>query len=575
MRRFLSTFLACLLAILVVLAVPLLIAAGKSGKAPKIKKDSWLIVDLVGPLPEYPATAGLPAGLGGGDEPSLTGVLGAFEKAEVDKKIRGAILRVGAFEGGWATREELRNAIGRLRKSGKPVYAWGEYLTPAGYSVCSACDSVFLLPTGGMDWRGFGTRVPHVKRTLEKLGIRPDIHQIERYKSAAELVTREDMSPEAKEVSLRLMGMIYERLVRLVAGDRRLSPADVEAAMERAVLSPEEAVSLGFVDRLLYWQGLEEQLKGKEEKLRKVTLAKYEGVKRESLGLKGKKKIAVVHASGLIGGAKSGQNPLLGRTMGSDTVNGDLRRALEDEKVSAVVFRVDSGGGEAITSDLIGHQVELVKAKKPIVVSMVDVAASGGYSISYRASAVLADTTTITGSIGSISGKFNMRGLYEKMGITFDGVTLGPNGLYMSPLDDWTPEQRARHAENHWADYLKWVRDIARCRGLTPAEVDSLGRGRVWLGSEAVPLKLIDGLGDMGAAIARAKELAGIAAGDKITVVHYPKKKGLVEMIFSGDAGSAIGLLAERWVFERWTAVKDAFAGERIWRVADPGWARP
>lgn len=569
MKRFIVTFVACFLAVIAAAVIPLAILAAKTGQPPKVKKGSWLVLRLEGPLPEYPATAMLPLPLGG-QESSLTSVLEAIEKAQADKRIAGLLLGVGGIDAGAATHEEIRNALRRFRASGKPAYAWGEYLSPADYLIASACDSIFLLPSGGLHWSGLAAVRPHVKKALEKLSIKPQIHRIENYKSAAELVTREDMSPEAREVALRLMTGRYERLLRVVATERRLSPSDVEAAMQRALFTAEEAREAGFVDGLLYWQAVEDRLKGKREKLRTIDLDEYAQIKRGSVGLEGKKKIAVVHAIGLIGGRHSGMNPLLGRTMGSDSVVGDLRRAMEDEDVAAVVFRIDSNGGESVASDLIGHQVELVKAEKPIVVSMVDVAASGGYSIAYRGSAILADTTTITGSIGSISGKFNMRGMYEKLGITFDSVTHGPNALFWSAVDDWTDEQQAIHARDHWGGYNAWIADIARARGLEVAEVDSVGRGRVWSGPEAVSLKLIDGLGDFEAAVARAKELAGIEAKSKVTLVHYPKRKSFFETLASGGVPGALELLLDRWAARRIGDLNRAAATETTWRVAAP-----
>jgi protease-4 len=571
MKRFLLTFLACLLAIMVTILVPIGMIAAKSGQQPKIKSNSWLLLNLGGALPEYPATATLPPPIGG-QEASLTGVLEALEKGQADKRIKGVLLHVGMLDAGWATREEIRNALRRFRASGKPAYAWSEYYGPSDYLLASACDSIFLLPTGGMHWTGFGGRVPFVKRALEKLAIKPDIHKIERYKTAAELVLREDMSAESREEATRLLDGFYGRFLNTVAAERRITREEAEAAMQKAELTPGEALEAKLVDGLEYWQTIEDRLKGKDEKLRTVTLDRYESVKRGSVHLEGRKKIAVVHAIGMIGGRQSGTNPLLGRTMGSDSVVGDLRRAMEDDDVAAVIFRIDSNGGESVTSDLIGHAVERVKGEKPIVVSMVDVAASGGYSIAYRGTTILADTTTITGSIGSISGKMNMRGLYEKLGITFDGASIGPNALFWSALDDWTDEQRALHARNHWASYNQWIADIARARGLTPAQVDSAGRGRVWTGPEAIDRKLIDGLGDFSVALARAKDLAEIKADQKVTIVHYPKRKGLIETLTSGGVPDAIGLLLDRWAASRIASLTGLQGRETTWQVADPMW---
>jgi protease-4 len=318
--------------------------------------------------------------------------------------------------------------------------------------------------------------------------------------------------------------------------------------MGHALFTPNEAVDAGLVDRTLYWDQLESRLKGeKDEKLRTVSQSDYAKVDRSKVGLKGKKKIAVVHAHGLIGGRESRVDPLMGAMMGHETVSAELRRARLDKDVAAVVFRVESNGGEGLASDIISREVAATVAVKPVVVSMIDVAASGGYMISYRASKVVADPMTITGSIGSISGKFNMSGLYDKLGITFDDYEKGPNGLMYSDHRDFTEEERARFEDNHWDGFNEWLYDVSARRGIPIGELEKLAMGRVWTGRQAKENHLIDEVGGFDKALSMAKELAAISADDEVTLVHYPKKKGLLESITSGGAGTA----AVRWVLYR------------------------
>ncbi len=224
----------------------------------------------------------------------------------------------------------------------------------------------------------------------------------------------------------------------------------------------------------------------------------------------------------------------------------DLRKALLDEDVEAIVFRIDSGGGDALTSDLIGHQVEVVSQTKPIVASMVNVAASGGYHIAYRANKIVADPMTVTGSIGSISAKFNMAGFYDKLGMSFDVVTKGPNALFYSSTRDFTDEEWERFKENHWAGFNAWLADVADHRGMTFEEAEKLAHGRVWTGRQALDNGLVDELGDLDRAIEVAKELAGIPADERAKLAHYPKKKSLMELIFAKDS--------DRAALARWTA---------------------
>jgi protease-4 len=246
--------------------------------------------------------------------------------------------------------------------------------------------------------------------TLEKLGIEPQIARIESYKSAAEMLTRKDMSPQAREMMGWILGDLYPRVIEEIASGLGVGAVDLERAMERALLTPEDLVSRGLADGMREWDEMKGVLPRPKGKAKPLFLASsdYDGIRAAKVGLKGKHKIAVVHAQGLIGGDKSGMDPLFGVVMGQASVNRDLEKALEDDDVVGVVFRVDSRGGESITSDRISRMVEIVDREKPVVASMVEVAASGGYNISYRARKILADGYTITGSIGSITGKFSL-----------------------------------------------------------------------------------------------------------------------------------------------------------------------
>jgi protease-4 len=246
-------------------------------------------------------------------------------------------------------------------------------------------------------------------------------------------------------------------------------------------------------------------------------------------------------------------------------VIGELRRAKKDKDIAAIVFRIDSGGGEGLASDLIGHEVGLISQEKPVVASMVDVAGSGGYYIAYQASKLVADPMTITGSIGSITGKFNMKGLYDKLGITYDFIEKGPNALFYSDYFDFTPEQRERMQENHWASFDMWLRDVAKYRKIPYEEITKLAMGRVWTGRQAKANGLIDELGGLDKAIEVAKELAEIPADQKVSVVHYPKKKGLLQVLLGGEGG---GLKAAvNWIIYRY--IREDIA--ETWRAVSGG----
>jgi protease-4 len=297
-----------------------------------------------------------------------------------------------------------------------------------------------------------------------------------------------------------------------------------------------------------------------------VSGLKYADVRPSEVGLRGKLKIAVIHAQGAIAGAKSGSNPLLGgMTMGHETVNADIRKVAEDKSIDAVVFRVDSPGGDTFASDMIRQQIERLAGKKKVVVSMGDVAGSGGYMIAYCATTIMANKTTRTGSIGSIFQLPNATGLFNKLGITHDRVTYGPNATMTSLFAPWTPQQESLIVKTHWASYNEWVADVAVKRHMSFDQVDGLGRGRVWTGTQAAANGLIDTVGTLDDAIGLATKLAGGTAGELVTEVHYPKQVTFLEAIQAGDFDLARSIVALSFFNDATAPVRDAYESTRDW----------
>ncbi len=551
MKAFARSFFASLLAILVLLAILLGIAVLKLDRKSKIENHSYLVVDLYEDLPEYDAPGDVVSGALGGQGETLQGVLSNLQKACVDERIDGVILKLSSnFGAGAASLEEIRAAVKKVEATGKPVYGFADSIDPRCYFLAAACDSIYAPPSAYISFHGFAESLPFVEGTLEKLGIKPNIHRIKDYKSAAEIVTRKGLSDTSRQNLQWMLDEEWDLYTRALSEDRGMSEQEVEGIMKLATLSPREALDHHLVDRLLYWDEMTDQFKlEKDDRLRTVGQDRYAEVKPQKLGLnKGKKIVAVIHAHGMIGGRQSRVDPLLGTMMGHETVVAQLERAARDKNVIAIVFRVDSGGGDSLTSDLIGHAVDRAAQDKPVIVSMVDVAASGGYSISYRGTKLMADPATITGSIGSISGKFNLEGLYEKLGITHDSVTKGPMALYDSSLRDYTPQERTRFEAEHWAGYNAWLTDIAKHRGMSLETASKLAEGREWTGRQAKANGLVDELGDLDDAIALARELAKVKSGVKVRVEHFPKKKGLLDMVFSPQEELT---LSARWALFR------------------------
>ncbi|MEE8625916.1 MAG: signal peptide peptidase SppA [Acidiferrobacterales bacterium] len=550
MKSFFVAFLGALLAIIVLVLLVGSIGGYMAGKQPAIEDRSWLIVEMYGDLLEYDPPGGIMSQLVDSDVETLQRILDNLEKAAVDDRIEGVIFKVAAGNSvGTAMLQEIRGAIRRVQDTDKKVLVWAESFDRQDYLLLAACDEVLVPPTAYIGFTGFSSETLHVKRAFDKLGIKPNIHKIKDYKSAAETVIREDMSEPAREMRGWIMDEMWETLLETLAADRGFDEEKIVELMQHAYFTADEALDSGLIDRIAYWDELETELKGADEDaLRSVSQGRYAEVLRSKLDLDGDKKIAVIHAQGTIIGRRNDVNPLLGLTMGHESIIAEFRRARLDEDVAAIVFRVNSRGGDALGSDLMGHEVEITVGVKPVVVSMVDVAASGGYHISYRASKIVADPMTITGSIGSISGKINMKDFYDKLGITFDHVERGPMATIESDLQDFTPEERARFEENHWNGFNDWLRDVAEHRDMSFEDAEKLAHGRVWTGRQAVANGLVDEIGDLKHAIELAGQLAGIPADEQVTVEHFPKQKGLLESLMSGDGAAAT---AAHWIVYR------------------------
>ena len=574
MKTLLWTFLGALLAMVVLVLVVVGVVAMKSGGGADVDKGDWLVVDLHGSLPEYDPPADPMSKILGGSPLTLTRVMDSLEKAAHDERITGVLLKIAPNGAGWASVEELRGAIAGARKAGKPVYAWSDNYDLKGLFLASACDSVYLMPLSDMTLTGIRAQSVHVKRALDKLGIKADLHRIADYKAAAELLTREDLSEPAKENDRWIMNEFWRLATDTFQRERGVSEATMLGLMDEAVFLGQRAVDAGLVDGLIYFDQLQERIAARadheDDVLPTIAESAYAKLERGKLGLEGKKTIAIVHAQGNIGGRKNRVDPMLGVMMGHESVVAQLKAAREDEDVAAIIFRVDSGGGSQLTSVQIAHDVANCAAAKPTICSMVDVAASGGYDIAYHANKIVADAFTVTGSIGSINGKFIVKEFHEKLGITHDHVDKGPNADFWSDQQDFSPEQREKFVANHWAGYNVWVDSVAVARGMTFDEVAALGGGRVWTGTQALENGLIDAVGGLDAAVALAKEMAEIPADEKVTLRHIPETPGLLAMLTGGggDKTAVVNWLLYRWLHEdlaaTWRLVAEGAFTEQV-----------
>jgi protease-4 len=507
-----------------------------------VQDGAWVVLDVYGDIPPYDEPESIASSIFDEGE-TLTRLLGNLEKAAADKRVAGVILKVSSSNSlGLASLGELRDAVARVRAAGKQVIAFSDSMDRDALYLAAACDSIFMPEVADVWFTGYGAVDMFAKGTLDKLDVHQNLHKIKDYKTAAETLQRDSMSPEAREMENWMLDEMWDVQLGAIARDLALPVDSLEACMEHALFTAGEAKSAGLIDGVLYWDELEERLGGDD--FESVDSDTYGDVTRAEAGLRGRHHLAVVHAYGFIGGRESQTDPSLGVLIGHETVVDNLRAAAEDDDVAAIIFRVDSSGGESLASELISREVGRIARDKPVIVSMGDVAASGGYALSYRATKIVADSLTITGSIGSIFGKLNAAGLWKKGGVTFDWVTRGPNALLFSGLTDFDASQWARVEAFHNASFERWLRDISAARKIPMDELRPLTDGRVWTGRQAVVNRLIDDAGGYQRAVELAREAAGVAPDEGVAFEHYPKRRGLITLLTSGDAPLTLARLA-------------------------------
>jgi len=510
-------------------------------KDDRIESGSWLVLDLYGDVHEYDPPGGPLGAVMNGDALTLQDLLDNLGKVAIDDRIAGVILHISSSNNtGFAKLQELRRAVDKVQAAGKPVHAWADALDMRSLWLAAGCDRV-QMPTGGyLTFKGASTQRMYLRGMLDKLGVVPHLHKIKDYKAAAEMIMDTHASDAARENMQWLMDDVWATIMADLARERGLDEARLLKHMEYAIFTPTEAVAAGLIDECIYLQDLEERLKkDKDERLRTVSHEQYAKTSWKDVGLKTGKTVAVVHAQGNIGGRENRVDPLMGIMMGHETIVRELQRCRHDDDVKAVVFRIDSGGGESLASDLMAHEVDLLSAVKPVVISMVDVAGSGGYYIAYKGTKLMANPLTITGSIGSINGLFNLKGFYDKIGVSKDGIAKGPMAEYGTDMRDPTPAEWERHTEAHWLSFNEWLADVARERGLAFAAAESLAHGRTWTGTQAVANGLIDAVGNLDDAIALAAKLADLDPGKAPKVVHLPAEQSLFASLLGSEAGAA------------------------------------
>jgi len=487
-------------------------------------------------------------------------IVEALQKASTDDRVEGVIARIGAAPMGLAQVQEIRDAITHFREGGKFTVAWGETYGEAGvgngaYYLATAFDEIWMQPSGDIGLTGLIYESPFIKGTLSKLEVTPRFDHRYEYKNAMNLFTEEKFTTAHREAMTRLAESQFDQIVRGIAERRGKTTDQVRTLIDRGPFLGKEALDAGLVDGLAYRDEVYAKVKERADGKAKLLYLKAYLDRAGGPYEKGKT-IALIYGIGGVTRGKNSFNPVTGGvTMGADSVTAAFRAALEDKSVKAIVFRVDSPGGSYVASDSIWRETLRAKEKGiPVIVTMGNIAGSGGYFVAMAANKIVAQPGTITGSIGVLGGKLLTRKMWKKIGVTFDGVMTSANSDMFSSHYDYSSYGWQRHED--WLDrvYEDFTSKVAEGRGLPLEKVREVAKGRIWTGEDAKNLGLIDEVGCYDVALKLAREAAGIAPDANIRLKRFPRQKEFFESIFAKPPSSsepkaameaAVGLLRE------------------------------
>lgn len=535
MKSFFKIFLASLLALIVFTVLGFFLLVGMVGSLassdkPVVGSKAVLVVDLADYYQEIAEENPL-SELSSGDEnktPALHDLLRLIRHAKSDSAVKGIYLRCGTNANGFATGESIREALADFKSADKFVIAYGDVISQGGYRVGNVASRIYCNPKGGVDWKGYSMEYLFLKGTLEKLDIQPQIFYAGKFKSATEPFRETKMTEPNRQQSAELLDGLYAHLLLQTAEARKLDTATLHRyANESLIKTASDAYTYKLVDGIKYDDEVKDEIKtrlnlGKTDKLNFISVPKY--AKAVDFRLNGKNKIAVIYAQGDIIDGKGERE-----SIGSESYRALVRKARLDKDIKAIVFRINSGGGSALASENIWRELTLAKADKPVIVSFGDVAASGGYYLACNADSIFAQHNTITGSIGVFTLIPNMQGFFnKKLGITFDGVKTSPDADAMTVSKPLTESQKRYLQNDVDSTYFDFKSRVAAGRKLSMEYVDSIGQGRVWIGSKALELKLVDRLGGLDDAIACAARMAKVS---DYRLREYPDKRSFIDMI--------------------------------------------
>jgi protease IV len=472
-----------------------------------------------------------------GRKPTLRDVIDALQRASEDDRVLGVVARIGSGGLGFAQVEEIRDAVTAFRQSGKPAVLFSETFGEfgpghGGYYLATAFDRIYMQPSGDVGLTGLVSQAVFLRGALDSLDVTPRMDHRYEYKNALNTFTEQEFTEAHREATARIVESVYANIVGSIAAARGLPEAQVRQAIDNGPLLGEEAVRAGLVDRLAYRDEVHDSLEAQVGGNARFLFAdRY--LSRAGRPNQRGERIALIYGVGGVQRGKSEFSPVFGGlSMGSETVTRAFHEAIEDRSVRAIVFRIDSPGGSYVASDAIWREVVRARAAgKPVIATMGNLAASGGYFVAMPADRIIAQPSTLTGSIGVLGGKFVTTELWNRFGITFDEVEVGGNTGYFSGVQDYSPEEWQRLQA--WLDrvYVDFTTKAAQGRNMTREQMHELARGRVWTGADAVRNGLVDELGGLPLAMVRAREAAGLAPDARIEVRVFPRERTLLEAV--------------------------------------------
>ena len=529
-------------------------AGSLGGERPvSVADTSVLVLNLEGSVPEQaPVDIAIPFLQ---QNPPLT-VLDTWKllhRATGDTRVKALILEPRGLDAGWAKLEELRSEILAFKASGKPVYAFLRNAGTREYYLATAADKIYMAPEDELDVKGLRAELLFLKGTLDKLGVSMEFEHVGKYKDAPDTFTKTSPSPETLEVTNQILDQYYGNLIQVMADGRKLPAGAVRGVIDQGPFIGQSALDSGLVDGLMFEDEMLAQMNTQlKTDLKKIGARSYS--KAAAADPTGRPRIAYVTGDGEITRGNPGEDPSDSGITAFGMVK-QLREVANDSSIKGVIVRVDSPGGDGIASDDILHEMKVLSKKKPVLISMSDLAASGGYFIAMTGDPVLAYSNTLTGSIGVFFGKVDLRGLYDKIGLKKELLTRGRFAAIDSEYKPLTSEEREKVQKEIQVFYKGFVQRVAEGRKRPYDQMEALAQGRVWLGSQAKMNGLVDEIGGLDRAVEMIKQRTNIAASEQVTLVTYPPRRTLLEVLLKSSNDNS----------ELESAIK-AVAGHMPWR---------